>query len=158
MLALNRQRTGDNLRVRYVRADLFSWRPECRFDTIVFGLWLSHVPPELFEQFWELINEWLAPDGRVFFFDSSYAPDRCARDEALGGPHDTMTVRRLDDGREYHIVKVFHDPERLAGRLRDLGWDFDIRATGRYFYVATGRRRTRTADESGDRPPGDPTS
>jgi ubiquinone/menaquinone biosynthesis C-methylase UbiE len=49
-LALNRERVHSPA-VRYLQADLFAWRPEERFDTIFFGFWLSHVPPEKFEPF-----------------------------------------------------------------------------------------------------------
>jgi trans-aconitate methyltransferase len=47
MLALAEARVGEG-RVRFVQADLFSWRPERRYDTVFFGFWLSHVPRERF--------------------------------------------------------------------------------------------------------------
>src|SRR5690606_12014132 len=51
MLARARARVGDD-RARFVQADLFSWRPERRYDVVFFGFWLSHVPPERFDAFW----------------------------------------------------------------------------------------------------------
>jgi demethylmenaquinone methyltransferase/2-methoxy-6-polyprenyl-1,4-benzoquinol methylase len=134
MLELNRRRVGDR-RVRYVQADLFSWHPGRRYDCVVFGLWLSHVPPELFEAFWRRLGEWLVPGGRVFFVDSLYDPDRTATDERLGAPGDAYLTRRLDTGEEYRIVKVFYDPPRLADRLRALGWRIHTEVTGRFFFV-----------------------
>ena len=49
--------------------------------------------------------------------------------------------RRLLDGREYTIVKVFHRPDGLTAALASLGWNADIRTTGPEFYygVASGR-------------------
>ena len=35
-------------RVRFVQADLFTWTPDCRYDVVFFGFWLSHVPFEHF--------------------------------------------------------------------------------------------------------------
>ncbi|HEU4619535.1 MAG TPA: class I SAM-dependent methyltransferase, partial [Gammaproteobacteria bacterium] len=69
MLAINAARLGGGA-VRYVHADLFDWAPEETFDTIFLGFWLSHVPPERFAAFWDLVRRCLAPDGRVFFVDS----------------------------------------------------------------------------------------
>lgn len=138
MLLLNRRRVGD-ARVEYVLADVFSWTPARRFDCAVFGLWLSHVPPERFAGFWERLRDWLAPGGRVFFLDSLFAAERTARDERLGGPDDVYITRRLDSGEEYRIVKVFHEPGALARALGHLGWTIHVRPTGRFFFTGEGR-------------------
>jgi SAM-dependent methyltransferase len=138
MLRLNRERVGD-ARVEYVLADVLSWAPARRFDCAVFGLWLSHVPPGRFAGFWERLRGWLAPGGRVFFVDSLFDADRTARDERLGAPDDVFVTRRLDDGREYRIVKVFHTPPALAATLRGLGWEVEVRSTGRFFFTGEGR-------------------
>jgi hypothetical protein len=37
------------------------------------------------------------------------------------------------DGREYHIVKHFHEPQPLRQRLADLGWDAQIQTTNEFF-------------------------
>ena len=66
MLAINAARLRSPL-VRYVEADLFQWQTTEQFDTIFFSFWLSHVPPERFEAFWNLVRSCLAPGGRVFF-------------------------------------------------------------------------------------------
>ncbi len=42
---------------------------------------------------------------------------------------DTVTLRKLNDGREFRIFKVFHDPEELSSGLRNMGWDVLVRAT-----------------------------
>src|SRR5258708_32301753 len=68
-LALNRERLRDP-RVEYVAADLFAWRPPTTYDMVFFSFWLSHVPPDRFGAFWELVRSCLAPGGRVFFLDS----------------------------------------------------------------------------------------
>ena len=61
---------GEN--VTFVQADLFSWRPERRYDAIFFGFWLSHVPDERFDAFWSTVADALAPGGHVVFVDDAY--------------------------------------------------------------------------------------
>lgn len=139
MLALNRVRTGSPA-VRYVRADLFAWRPAERYDAVFFGFWLSHVPADRFGAFWETVAAALAPGGRFFFVDSKYDSTSTARDHTLGDPDEGTTRRKLDDGREYRIVKVFHRPEELRGRLQALGWEAAVRETPKYFIHGEGRR------------------
>jgi len=45
-------------------------------------------------------------------------------------PAGEIVERRLTDGSTHHIVKNFVDPEVLPGRLRELGWDCEIRLDG----------------------------
>ena len=142
MLALNQMRlasTGNRGNVRYLQADLFAWAPDRRYDAIFFSFWLSHVPPERFTDFWTLVRGALAPTGRVFFVDSLYTEASTASDHALEGQDATTLSRRLNDGREYRIVKVFHSPEDLAERLRASGWTASVSRTPEYFYYGEAR-------------------
>jgi demethylmenaquinone methyltransferase/2-methoxy-6-polyprenyl-1,4-benzoquinol methylase len=92
------------------------------------------VPPERFAAFWALVRDALAPAGRVFFVDSLYTESSTASDHTLEGQDATTLARRLNDGREFRIVKVFHAPDELSGRLGELGWIARVRATPTYFY------------------------
>ena len=121
--------------IRYIQADLFSWQPapDQLYDTIFFGFWLSHVPPESFEKFWHLVRSWLVPGGRAFFVDSRRHETSTARDHRLPRPEAAVLTRRLDDGREFQVYKIFYDPHELTQRLRRLGWDLTISETAHYF-------------------------
>jgi demethylmenaquinone methyltransferase/2-methoxy-6-polyprenyl-1,4-benzoquinol methylase len=106
VIEINRARVRSD-RVEYVLADLVSWTPPAeRFDSVFFGFWLSHVPPERFASFWETVRAVLKPGGRVFWVDSLQEQASTARDHA---PLDESGIsrRRLNDGREFQIVKVF---------------------------------------------------
>lgn len=128
--------------VHIIQADLFQWQPTEQFDVVFFGFWLSHVPQERFVDFWTLVSRCLAPNGRVFFVDSRYDHTSTAVDHRLPEPDATVLRRRLDDGREFQIYKVFYDPAQLAGRLRGLGWQVDIRQTAHYFLYGSGHRQS----------------
>lgn len=132
MLALARDRVGDDDRVSFVLADLFTWRPERRYDVVFFGFWLSHVPLERFPTFWALVDECLAPDGRVFFVDDAYRTP----DELIEGAASPVVRRRLDDGTPYRAVKVPHAPIDLEKRLARLGWNISVTADGSFFWGA----------------------
>ena len=135
VIALNRERLGSD-RVDYVVADIFAWRPARPFDFVLFAFWMSHVPPSRFGAFWALVRRALRPGGRVFFVDSLAEQGATARDQA---PLDDSGVarRRLNDGREFDIVKVYYEPTSLERRLRTLGWAGWIRASGRHFLYGT---------------------
>ncbi len=137
VLEINRarlQEAGHGTQVRYVQSDLFGWRPDAAYDAVFFGFWLSHVPPEGFEDFWDLVRSALRPGGRAFFVDSRGAETKDEERRRPGGPRDHTTTRQLNDGREFRIVKVFYDPADLEKRLKDLGWTFSVNTTEGLIY------------------------
>ena len=142
MLKINAARLGSS-DIRYVEADLFNWQPATgeRYDTIFFGFWLSHVPAEGFGDFWELVRRCLAPGGRFFLVDSRRQETSTARDHVLPSPESTVLTRRLNDGREFQVYKVFYDPGELTDRLGQLGWEVTVSQTTHYFLYGSGNRR-----------------
>ena len=136
-LAINEKKIGD-APVRYIQADIFDWLPDRQYDVVFFSFWLSHVPPERFDAFWGLVREGLKPQGRVFFLDSRYEETSTAADHRLEGEDAVTTLRRLNNGREFRIVKVFYRPDDLAARLAGLGWDVTVQTTPSYFLYGSG--------------------
>ncbi len=137
VIAINRGRVSSE-KVTYVEADLFAWKPPMQFDVAFFGFWLSHVPPERFETFWALVRQALKPDGRFFFVDSRYAPTGTAKDHRLLDRTATTQTRRLNDGREFQIYKLFYEAAALKQRLAQLGWRAEICQTTDYFLYGWG--------------------
>lgn len=135
MLDQARRRVGD-ARVEFVLGDLFSWRPSRAYDTVFFGFWLSHVPPDRFEEFWRLVQESLAPAGRVFFMDDALRTS----EETRGGPSSSIIVRRTADGDEHRLVKVPYTAEHLQDRLDALGWRIEVQAVADGLFWGSGGR------------------
>lgn len=136
MIALNEARLGAG-HAKYIEADIFEWQPPRQYDTIFFGFWLSHVPEALFDDFWRMLRAASAPGGRVFFIDS--LPDSNVTpspQEVQAGS--SIIRRRLNDGSEHHIYKIYYAPENLSARLAKLGWRVRVLTTPRYFIYGYG--------------------
>ena len=136
----------DRARERLVAHDLRAhlhvrdaWaEPDRPVDGLFMGFWLSHVAPERLPDFLALGRRWLKPGGRIAFIDSLPDPTSGAADHPE--PAQDRAVRRLDDGREFTIVKVFYAPDQLAEALRMAGFDdVEITTTGRFFLLGSAR-------------------
>lgn len=126
--------------VTYEQVDLFQWEPAKQYDLVFFGFWLSHVPPEQFDAFWQKVARATKPGGHVFFVDSRRANHSSAKDHAAYEPESVFHTRKLNDGREFTIYKVFYEPEALRVKLATFGFEADVRETDNYFIYASGVR------------------
>lgn len=125
LLDLSRERlSGKN--VKLIQANIFSWPTLGTFDAVFFAFWLSHVPQQLFDEFWAYIRGLLRPEGQVVFVDSAWT--------GIGGGGDR---RRTPDGRTYEIIKVAHSADKLTERLRKLGFSSEIHTITDNIYVGT---------------------
>ena len=128
-IAQNRVKSGS---VEYIVADLFNWTPTRKFDWVFFGFWLSHVPLEKFTDFWQTVSAALKPNGQVFFVDSLFSQTSPAINHAELHQQG-YAERKLNDGRTYQVVKIFHEPIELEKSLQKLGWTGNIHTTANHF-------------------------
>jgi SAM-dependent methyltransferase len=138
VLAINRGRVAAG-NVAYVQADLFAWQPRERYDAVFFSFWLSHVPEERFAAFWELVAGALAPDAAAYLVDSAFDATSSAKDHVPPEREAGVVSRRLNDGREFRIVKVFYEPGVLNAKLARVGFASDICQTAQYFIYGEAR-------------------
>ena len=114
--------------------------PDRQVDGLFMGFWLSHVPRERLAEFLALCGRWLKPGGRIAFIDSLADAASGAVDHPT--PGEDRATRKLDDGREFTIVKVFYDPVDLRAALSAAGFeDVDVTTTGRFFILGSALRR-----------------
>jgi hypothetical protein len=151
MMALHRQKVQSD-KITYTLADLFYWQPVMAYDGVFMGFWLSHVPPALLYDFIGTIAGTLKPGGKLFFVDSSADPSSTAKDmveqvtqrnlSATVSQSDQTTMRRrLNDGREFQIVKIFYRPDELIDRFEAYNLDVSINQTENFFLYGWGTRR-----------------
>jgi SAM-dependent methyltransferase len=109
--------------------------PDRRVDALFTGFWLSHVPRGRLDEFLALARSWLRPGGTFAFIDSLPDAQSGARDHpARDGD---SSLRRLADGREFRIVKVYYQPAELRAALLRAGFaSAEVTTTGRFFLLA----------------------
>ncbi len=146
MIEENRLRLGGRAgSVSYIQADLFDWQPEHGYDAVVFCFWISHVPDARLDGFLRGVANMLRPGGSIFFLDGRREPTSTAGDHVLPD-HGEVVTRRLDDGREFRIVKNFWEADELASRCLDAGLDVEMLETAAYFQYGIGTRISRRGE------------
>lgn len=137
MIEINRSKLGSP-RVEYRQLDLFSWKPDNEYDLVFFSFWLSHVPPKLLDSFLTKVYNSVRVGGQVFMIDSRFSPTSTAKDHTLIDDSDIHQNRKLNDGREFKIIKIFYEPNLLKDKLRQVGFNADVKVTENYFIYANG--------------------
>jgi demethylmenaquinone methyltransferase/2-methoxy-6-polyprenyl-1,4-benzoquinol methylase len=139
VLAIASARVRDDS-VCFIQGDIFGWQPDRRYDVVFFSAWLSHVPPQRFDRFWELVRDCLEPDGRVFLIDE--LPAVAEHEQPIAAAVAPAVQRPLRNGTRYRAVKVFYEPDELRARLARLGWTTSVHEVGwRFFYAIAVRNR-----------------
>jgi SAM-dependent methyltransferase len=133
-----RARIGDGVDVQL--ADLFTWTPTSEFDVVASCFFMSHVPDERMDDFARVVSSACRVGGSVFLLDGLREPTSTAADHVLPAEGDQTMLRRLDDGREFRIVKRFREDEEIAAVFAPHGVRLEARGTPTYFQVAVGTK------------------
>jgi SAM-dependent methyltransferase len=136
------ERARERLVAHRLRAHLHvrnAWAEADRqVDALFCGFWLSHVPRARTGDFLALAKRWLKPGGILAFIDSLPDPQSGAADNPE--PTEDLAVRRLADGREFTIIKVYREPLELEDALRSAGFKSPrVTTTGRFFLLGEAR-------------------
>jgi demethylmenaquinone methyltransferase/2-methoxy-6-polyprenyl-1,4-benzoquinol methylase len=121
--------------VTFETADLFAWEPPRRFDVVAFGFWLSHVPVARLKEFWGLVDRALQPDGRVFLIDNAVPSE--VPTTTTTWLDEGVSLRTLNDGRQFYIVKRGWTPAELEDELAELGWSAEASLAQDLFIYAS---------------------
>lgn len=132
-------RARDRLVAHGLRAHIHvrdAWaEPDRQVDALLCGFWLSHVPRARVGEFLALARRWLKPGGLFAFIDSRPDPQSGAVDQSIS-PDLEVSGRRLADGREFRVVKVFYEPSELEAELGRAGFaSAEVRTTARFFLL-----------------------
>jgi len=140
MIACNRARLGPMVdAVTFIQHDIFDWVPPRRFDAMVFCFWISHVPRRRLARFLATCRTALNTGAPLFFVDNLSEQPGFSVDEVRSDSRSELTQRRLNDGREFTIIKNFYEPEELRDAARSAGIQLEVGQTSTYFQHGIGQ-------------------
>ena len=117
----------------------------CRFEVGMAHLWWSHVERQRRQEFLSHFASRLQPQATLLMIDQTFVEDLCSpisRRDAWGNEY---TLRTLEDGTSYEIVKNFFSLQELQESLGDMCEDIEITWL-RHFWALSGRFRASRAN------------
>ena len=126
--------------VEYHLIDLFTWEPDTEYNLVFFAFWLSHVPPKLLDSFLKKVYQSVRFGGQVFIIDSRFEPTSTAKNHILKDDGNIYKSRKLNDGQEFQIVKIFYQPDELQDKLKQVGFHAEAKVIDNYFIYAHGAK------------------
>lgn len=120
-------------KVRWVQADVYSlpFSPG-EFDALFAGFFLSHVPVERARETLASFTALLRPGGVARVYDS-LLPEGAERVQ--------VQRRRLKDGSEHDVLKVYYTPDTLREMLAPLDPEASAWSTGTFFVAGEWKRK-----------------
>jgi SAM-dependent methyltransferase len=128
MLKQCRKKLG-TARIIYQKVNVFDFPDLGKFDIIFSTFWISHVPFQLQDFFWQWVVKTLNPAGEIIMQDSIDS-----------GPGGGGSVRVLPSGKKYEIVKNNYDFDILLSTIRKNGIDASITLLNDSLYLISGKR------------------
>ncbi|MEM7726920.1 MAG: class I SAM-dependent methyltransferase [Cyanobacteria bacterium P01_A01_bin.45] len=138
VIKINRNKLNHPVNVEYQQRDLFSWKPQKKYELVFFSYWLSHIPPDLLDEFFDKISSSVLSGGQIFIIDSRWSETSSAINHDLRDEKDIYQQRKLNSGKEFQIVKVYYQPSILQEKLQKAGFKVKIEVTPDYFIYIQG--------------------
>jgi ubiquinone/menaquinone biosynthesis C-methylase UbiE len=108
--------------------------PERQVDALFCGFWLSHVTRTRLPEFLAICRRWLKPNGIFAFIDSRQDPSSSATDHPT--PANDLSTRKLANGQEFTIPKIYYTPQELEQALAATGFaEPKVVTTSRFFLM-----------------------
>lgn len=126
-IEINRSKLSTATNVEYRQVNLFTWEPDAEYDLVFFSFWLSHVPPELLDSFLAKVYKSVRVGGKLFIIDSRFEPTSTAKNHVLIHDSNIYIKRKLNDGQEFQIVKIFYQPEQLLDKLTQARFNAEVK-------------------------------
>ncbi len=137
MIEINRQKLNAR-NVEYRQLDLFSWQPDKQYGLVFFSFWLSHIPRTEVDEFLRKVYNSVLPGRKVLIIDSCFEITSSAKDHPFQDKNEIYQQRKLNDGREFQIFKIYYQPDVLLNKLTQAGFQAEAGLTNTYFIYAQG--------------------
>jgi ubiquinone/menaquinone biosynthesis C-methylase UbiE len=121
VIAIAKQKEYPIAKLEFKVADIFTYRPEKKFQSLFAGFIWSHVKVQDLDHFLDTVHNFAAPGGTIVFMDNNYVPGSNHPINETDENGNTFQVRKLADGSDHYVLKNFPNQEFLIKKLAGRG-------------------------------------
>ena len=104
------------------------------FNSAFCGFWLSHIQKKKIESFIINLHTKLKPGSVVVMIDNNYVVGSSTPVNIKDEAGNTYQLRKLEDGSEYEVLKIFYLKDELKNIFKNCSSNFEI-INLKYFWV-----------------------
>ncbi|MFX0019448.1 MAG: class I SAM-dependent DNA methyltransferase [Promethearchaeota archaeon] len=124
-------------KVNFIQDDVFSLNKiQNNFSAGFAGFWWSHILKSKLKSFLSLFHSKLQPDALLIFFDNRRVEGSSTPISRIDIDGNTYQFRKLENGREYEIVKNFPTKKEILEILRNQAKNLKIKFL-EYFWIVS---------------------
>lgn len=120
--------------VHFEVADMHALKTSPAYDIVALGFWYSHHPKQDYDSLYRILKQPLKPGGKIWMIDNN-PPAEGANQDSVGTDEagNNLKMRRLNDGREFVIVKNYFGESQLRDLLSPT-FRIDSLIYGKYYW------------------------
>jgi ubiquinone/menaquinone biosynthesis C-methylase UbiE len=126
--------------VRFQKQELFSFKPEAKFESLFGGFIWSHIKLQELDDFIDKMNNFVLPNGNIVFADNNYIEGSSHPVTDSDEFGNTYQTRKLKNGSSHLVLKNFPTKEFILKKLQRKAVEINF-ANFNYYWVLSYRNR-----------------
>lgn len=123
--------------VTFAWCDAYALKVAGQFSSAVGLFWFSHVPKGRRREFLSNLHAQLTPGALVIFVDNNYVESsNNPMSEHVDAGGNTYSRRRLQDGREFEVLKNFPSEDELRELLNGMAVNVQLRSLQYFWWLS----------------------
>ena len=136
VIDIARQKIFSKASVNFLVQDIFSLNPEYKYDSLFAGFIWSHIRLQDLDNFLSVVHNCVNPGGTIVFMDNNFVADSSRPITETDKQNNTYQARKLENGKDYLVLKNFPTKADIRGKLGDKARDITFHSL-KYYWLVT---------------------
>jgi len=136
VIDIARQKIFSKASVNFQVQDIFNLIPEFKYDSLFAGFIWSHIRLQDLDNFLSVVHNCVNPGGTIVFMDNNFVADSSRPITETDKQNNTYQARKLENGKDYLVLKNFPTKADIRGKLGDKACDITFHDL-KYYWLVT---------------------
>ena len=136
VIDIARQKIFSKASVNFQVQDIFNLIPEFKYGSLFAGFIWSHIRLQDLDNFLSVVHNCVNPGGTIVFMDNNFVADSSRPITETDKQNNTYQARKLENGKDYLVLKNFPTKADIRGKLGDKARDITFHDL-KYYWLVT---------------------